>query len=72
MGCVVIGGKFIAKKSIDEKTFRKIAEYLGIPKAEVDRLMAQNARSIYIHRGPGAANTGGGGGGGRGSGSDGE
>jgi hypothetical protein len=72
MGFVAFGSKHIAKKSIDEQTFRKIAEYLGISKAEVDRLMADNPRCIYIHRGRDAANTGGSGGSGSGSGSGGE
>lgn len=66
MGFVAFGGKSISNKSIDEATFRKIAEYLGIPKADVDSIMAGNPRSIYIHRHPDAASTGGTGGSGGG------
>jgi hypothetical protein len=71
VGFVAIGGKGIIKKSIDKETFRKIAEYLGISKADFDRLMENNPTSIYIHRAPDAAKTGGSHGSGSGSGGSG-
>ena len=71
MGFVAFGNKHFPKKAINEETFRKIAQYLGISPAEVDKLMADNPRCVYIHRAPDAGKTGGGGssgGGGGGSG----
>lgn len=40
----------VHKKSIDEKTLQKIAQLLGIPRAERDQVIAK-ARSITIYRG---------------------
>ena len=71
MGFVAFGSEHIRNKSIDEETFRKIAEYLGIPKQDIDRLMADNPRTIFIHRPPAAAQTAGGGGGSGGPGTSG-
>jgi len=40
----------VRKVVVDEQTLDKIAELLGIPKAERDRLIS-DTRSIYIYRG---------------------
>ena len=43
-------GTLIHKTSVDEKTLRKVAALLGIPKAEREELMSKT-RSIHIYRG---------------------
>lgn len=58
MGLVPRGGyvltasdrTLVHKANVDEKTLEKIAELLGIPKAERDELISKT-RSIHIFRG---------------------
>lgn len=47
------GGTYVGtnKKGVDKETFRKVAEVLGIPRADVDRLMDHQPRSIHIYSG---------------------
>jgi hypothetical protein len=60
MGLVPGGGYVITTSreshyhiaNVDEQTLQKVAELLGISKAERDRLIS-DTRSIYIFRGPG-------------------
>ena len=71
------GGNYIgtSKKSIDKETFKKVAEALGIPKADIDQLIDHHPRSIHIYSGtekpPFVPVVGGGGSGGSGGGSGG-
>src|SRR5262245_43536982 len=78
------GGNYVGtNKGIDDDKFREIAKILGIPKADIDQLIAHKPRSVYLYRGTpvmpfvptlvgcGGGGCGGGGGGGGGSGGSG-
>jgi hypothetical protein len=40
---------FVHKRDIDQETLKAIADHLGIPKADGDKLMKEPIRSIFIY-----------------------
>jgi len=70
------GGNYIGtNKGVDKETFRKVAHILGIPQADIDKLIDHHPRSLLIYSDTPkppfttVAGSGGGGGGGGGGGS---
>ena len=50
------GGNYIgSNKGINDETFKKIAAALNIPKEDIDQLIANYPRSVYVYRGAGKA-----------------